>query len=133
MWSVKAVEEKLQGKKVIRIWRERGKGRGRGREREWWEKREDRERTWKVRKAEPRTNLCSSLDPSPHFTCFLAVPSLSPSPLFWYVGCVDMSNGRHPFSSLSLFFLFSLPLLIHFTTLQVTPPAISNQSSIIMD
>ena len=42
---MKAVEEKLQGKKVIRIWRERGKGRGRGREREWWEKREDRERT----------------------------------------------------------------------------------------
>ena len=35
MWSVKAVEEKLQGKKVIRIWREREReGENGGRERE---------------------------------------------------------------------------------------------------
>ena len=146
MWSVKAVEEKLQGKKVIRIWRERERERERmvgEREREDMKGEESRRITdpqnnknktaSHLQSAHSRTNLCSSLDPSPHFTCFLAVPSLSPSPLFWYVGCVDMSNGRHPFSSLSLFFLFSLPLLIHFTTLQVTPPAISNQSSIIMD
>ena len=81
---------------------ERERERERERGREWWER--ERERTWKVRKAEEsrirkitktRQPLIYNLlihgptsahpwTPCPHFTCFLAVPSLSPSPFFFF-------------------------------------------------
>ena len=131
MWSVKAVEEKLQGKKVIRIWRERERERERmvgEREREDMKGEESRRITdpqnnknktaSHLQSAHSRTNLCSSLDPMSPFHMLpccsfsFSFPSFLICGLCWYE---QWSTSLFLFVSLFSFFSPTSNSLHHFT------------------